>query len=354
MRTRSFAMPAALYFARCSRYETPDAKLRRTALDRAFESDRIVTVFGGSGFIGRHVVRALARRGWRVKVAVRRPDLAFHLQTLGVVGQIAAVQANVRYPDSVARALAGASAVVNLVGVLAEGGAQTFEAVQAKGAETVARATAAAGIGRLVQMSAQTGADSDSSYARTKRAGEKAALAAIPSAVIIRPSVAFGPEDTFFNRFAGMARISPVLPLIHGGTRFQPVFAGDVAEAIALGVDGRIEGGRAYELGGPEILTFRQCLELMLEEIGRKRLLLPIPGPIAAIVGGIAQLLPGKLLTADQVRQLAFDTVVSDEAIREGRTLQGMGITPTGAAAILPLYLERYRARGQFDRKSRA
>ena len=321
-------------------------------MERSFEGNRVVTVFGGSGFVGRHLVRALARRGWRVKVAVRRPERAFHLQPLGAVGQIVAVQANLRFPASIERALAGASAVVNLTGILAESGAQRFDAIHRDGARAVAEAAAAAGIERFVHMSALGAAlESDSLYARSKFAGEKAVAAVLPQASIIRPSIQFGPEDGFFNRFASIARMSPVVPLIGANIRFQPVFVGDVASAIAACVDGEVAAGRIYELGGAEIRTMRQCLELIVQEIDRRRILLPVPFPLAALIGTIAQYLPGKLLTADQVRQLQHDNVVSAAAIAEGRTLEAFGIVPTGLAAIMPLYLERYRPRGQFDRR---
>ncbi len=315
----------------------------------------LVTVFGGSGFIGRHVVRALARRGYRIRVAVRRPDLAGFLQPLGGVGQIHAVQANVRNRDSVGRAIEGAEAVVNLVGILYESGRQSFEAVQAFGPGAVAAAAKEAGIGRMVQVSA-IGADagSASEYARTKAAGEVAVREALPGAVIVRPSIVFGPEDDFFNRFAALARISPVLPLIGGGrTRFQPVYAGDVAEAIARGVDGNLKAGAAYELGGPEILTFEQVLRYILEVTDRRRLLAPLPFEIAKLKAWFLQLLPNPLLTVDQVRLLATDNVVSDEAIREGRTLQGIGIDPQAIETIVPSYLARYRKAGQFSAPDR-
>lgn len=312
---------------------------------------KLVTVFGGSGFLGRHVVRALARRGYRVRVAVRRPDLAEHVQPLGAVGQIMPVQANLRHRWSVDRAVEGADAVVNLVGILVESGAQTFDAVQANGARAVAEAARAAGISNVVHLSA-IGADpaSPSVYARTKAAGEAAMREAVPDVVILRPSIVFGPEDDFFNRFAAMARISPALPLVGGGeTRFQPVFVGDVAEAVARAVDGEAGRGQVYELGGPEIATFRQCLELMLKVIRRRRLLVALPFGLAAIKARILQNLPGKLLTVDQVTLLRSDNVVSPTASAEGRTLEGLGIAPRTMAAILPTYLERFRERGQFD-----
>src|ERR1700693_800129 len=239
--------------------------------------DTLVTVFGGSGFIGRHVVRALAKRDFRIRIAVRRPELAGHLQPLGKVGQIHAVQANLRYPASVEAAMRGSHVAINLVGILAEGGAQRFDAVQALGAGAVAKAAAAIGA-RMVHVSA-IGADenSPSRYARAKAAGEKAVLSAIPSATILRPSVVFGPEDDFTNRFAALARISPALPLIVGGaTKLQPVYVGDVATAVADAVDGKTKAGATYELGGPEVLTMREILEIILATIERKRMLVSL------------------------------------------------------------------------------
>ena len=316
----------------------------------------LVTVFGGSGFIGRHVVRALLKRGWRVRAAVRRPDLAGHLQPLGLVGWVQPVQANLRYRWSVDRAVAGADAVVNLVGILAESGRQRFDAVQGFGARAVAEATRAAGIPVLVHGSA-IGADPDSpsSYFRTKAAGEAAVFETLPGAVVMRPSIVFGAEDKFFNRFAGMARLSPALPLIGGGhTRLQPIFVGDVARAIADAVEGKARPGTVYELGGPEIKTFRECMEIILAVIERKRLLLPLPWGLAAPLGAVLQNLPGRLLTSDQVRQLRIDNVVSDAALKEVRTLAAFERNPTSLAAILPTYLGRYRVHGQFERRRTA
>lgn len=319
----------------------------------------IVTVFGGSGFVGRHLVRALVKRGYRVRAAVRRPELAGHLQPLGSVGQVHAVQANLRYPASVAQALAGSSAVVNLVGILQEGGRQSFDTVQAAGAGIVAEAALREGITRFVQMSALgASAGSASAYARSKAAGETAVLAAIPGAAIMRPSIIFGPEDSFFNRFASLARMLPVLPLVGGGhTRFQPVFVGDVAEAMALAVDGDVAGGRIYELGGPEVKSFRELLEFVCETTGRKRLFAPLPFKVArlqALLMEVANkatfgLVPDELmLTRDQVKLLESDNVVSGDAIAEKRTLEGLGIAPASIAAIVPSYLWRYRRTGQF------
>ncbi|HRF09087.1 MAG TPA: complex I NDUFA9 subunit family protein [Xanthobacteraceae bacterium] len=314
-------------------------------------SDRLVTIFGGSGFVGRHLVRALAKRGWRIRVAVRRPDLAGHLQPLGVVGQVQPVQANLRFPDSVARAAEGSTAIVNLVGILYQSGAQRFDAVQAEGADAVARAAKHEGA-RLVQMSA-IGADRDSAsdYGRTKALGEAAARTERPDAVIMRPSIIFGPEDDFFNRFAALARISPFLPLIGGGeTKFQPVFVGDVAEALAKAVDGDAKPGTTYELGGPEVKSFRELMELTLQEIGRKRLLVPLPFAVARLQAFFMEFMPKPMLTRDQVTLLETDNVVSADAAREQRTLEGLGINPTAMRAILPTYLWRYRKAGQFTK----
>ena len=316
-------------------------------------NDRLVTIYGGSGFVGRHAVRAFAQRGWRIRVAVRRPELAFHLQPLGRVGQIHAVQANLRYPDSVARALEGAEVAVNLVGILYERGRQSFEAVQAAGAGAVAKAAAAAGT-RLVHVSA-IGADarSASGYARSKAAGEKAVSSAIREAVILRPSVVFGQEDDFFNRFAELARWLPALPLIGDGkTRFQPVFVGDVAAAIVAAAEERARPATVYELGGPEVKTFRELLELMLRVIGRERLLVPLPFALARLQAFFLEFLPKPPLTRDQVRLLERDNVVSPKAEREGRTLKGLGFAPTSLEAILPSYLWRFRKTGQYARSA--
>lgn len=318
---------------------------------RAAPMQRLVTVYGGSGFIGRHVVRALTKLGWRVRVAVRRPDLAGHLQPFGTVGQVNLVQANLRYPASVLKAAEGADVLINLVGVLHESGRQSFDAVHDFGAKQVALAAREVGA-RLVHLSA-IGADANSSsvYARTKAAGEAAALATVPEAVVFRPSIVFGPEDEFFNRFAAMSRLSPVLPLIGGGTtRFQPVFVGDVANAITRAVDERARPGTIYELGGPEVFTFKQLMEMMLKEIDRKRLLLPLPFGVADLQARVLGLLPNPLLTRDQVKLLAHDNVVSAAAQAEGRTLAGLGIAPTAIGAVLPGYLWRYRKAGQFTR----
>ncbi|MET3661736.1 complex I NDUFA9 subunit family protein [Aquamicrobium ahrensii] len=319
------------------------------------QTPKLVVVFGGSGFVGRYVVRALATRGYLIRVACRRPALAGHLQPLGNVGQIQAVQANLRFRKSIDRAVIGADHVINLVGILSEGGRQKFGSVHEFGARAVAEAARAVGA-RLTHVSA-LGADmqSPSAYARTKARGEKAVLETVPEATIFRPSIIFGPEDSFFNRFAGMSRYAPALPLIGGGeTKFQPVYVGDVAEVVARSVDGAVAGGRAYELGGPVVASFRQCLEEMLAVIQRKRLLLPLPWWVSKLAATFLGLLPKPLLTTDQVAQLRSDNVVSKEAEAEGRTLAGLGVEAQSMATILPSYLWRFRAAGQFQRRQTA
>lgn len=321
-------------------------------------ADTLITVFGGSGFLGRHVVQALAKRKYRIRVAVRRPDLAGHLQPLGRVGQIQAVQANLRHRQSVAAAVSGSDIVINLVGILFERGRQRFETVQSVGAENVALA-AAAHNARMIHVSALGAApDCRSAYGRAKWRGEELVLAAVPGAVVFRPSIMFGPNDDFFNRFAAMAQISPVLPLIGGGrTRFQPVFAGDVAEAIAMAADGYAEAGATYELGGPEVFTFKELMAQVLTITRRRRLLAPLPFGLAKvgalgfeIVSALAPLpfLSTPILTRDQVDMLRHDNVVSRDAAASGRTLEGLGITAHPVGEIVPTYLWRFRTAGQF------
>jgi NADH dehydrogenase len=315
--------------------------------------DTLVTVFGGSGFLGRHVVRALANRQYRIRVAVRRPELAGYLQPLGRVGQIHAVQANVRFPQSVAAVVRDADVVVNLVGILLERGRQRFEAVQVGGAEAVARTASEVGA-RLVHVSA-LGADENatSHYIRAKAAGKKLVLAAAPTATIMGPSLIFGPEDNFFNQFAAMARIAPALPLPGGGhTRFQPAFVGDVAEAIAIAVDGETKPGAIYQLGGPDVRTFRELMEIVLATTERRRLLVPIPFAAMKLQAAFLQFLPKPPITPDQVELLKRDSVVSAEAKAEGRTLEGLGIVPESIGAIVPSYLWRFRKTGQFSRRT--
>jgi len=311
--------------------------------------DTLVTVFGGSGFLGRHVVRALAIRQYRIRVAVRRPELAGHLKPLGGVGQIETVQANLRFPPSVEAAARDADVVINLVGILFERGRQRFDAVQAQGAEAVARAAGAGGA-RLIHVSA-IGADetSTSRYARSKAAGERLALAVQPGAIIIRPSIVFGPEDDFFNRFAALARIAPALPLPGGGhTRFQPVFAGDVGEAIAKALGGEGKPGATYELGGPDVRTFKELMEFTLATIERRRLLVPVPFALLKLQAAFLQFLPKPPITPDQVELLKSDNVVFAAAREQGRTLEGLGIIPNSVASVVPDYLWRFRKTGQF------
>lgn len=304
-----------------------------------------VTVFGGSGFIGRHLVRRLARAGAVVTVAVRDPEAAIFLKPMGDVGQVTPLYANIRKPASVARAIEGADAVVNLVGVLHQSD-QTFSATHAVGARNVAQAVAAAGITRFIQLSA-IGADAESGalYARTKAAGEAAVRESVPTAVILRPSVVFGPEDDLMNRFGAMSRIAPALPLVGGGhTRFQPVFVGDVADAIMAALVREDAQGRTFELGGPRVMTFREILEFVLRQTGRKALLLPIPFDVAKVMGAVLQFLPAPPLTLDHVRLLREDNVVD-----EGKPgFADLGITDLETVeAIVPAYLARFRKPGR-------
>jgi NADH dehydrogenase len=308
----------------------------------------LVTVFGGSGFIGRYVVQRLARAGWQVRVAVRRPNEALFLKTSGDVGQVTPVAANIRDDRSVAAAVAGADAVINLVGILYASGKQSFDAVQAKGAARIAAAAKAAGAARFVQISA-IGADpsSDSAYARSKAEGEQAVKLAFADATILRPSIVFGPEDEFFNRFARMAMMSPVLPLIGGGhTKFQPVYVADVADAVARALEDEGAMGKTYELGGPRSYTFRALMDMLLKEIGRCRLLVPLPFALASLQGAILQMLPIKLLTVDQVRLLKRDNVVGANALG----FKDLGLAPTALETILPSYLDQYRPLGYYNR----
>jgi uncharacterized protein YbjT (DUF2867 family) len=312
--------------------------------------ETLVAVFGGSGFLGRHVVRALAKRGYRVRVAVRRPELAGYLQPMGRVGQIHAVQANLRYPDSVAAAVRDADVVINLVGILFERGRQRFDAVMTDGAQTVARAAQAVSA-PLIHVSA-IGADekSASHYARAKAEGERLVVAADRAAIVVRPSIVFGPEDDFFNRFAALARMAPALPLVGGGlTRMQPVFAGDVAEAISRAVDGNLRAGFVYELGGPDVRTFKELMQFVLATTRRRRLLIPVPFAVMKLQALALQFLPKPPITPDQVELLKRDNIVSDDAKRDGRTLEGIGMMPESIDAIVPSYLWRFRKTGQFN-----
>ncbi len=314
-------------------------------------NNTVVTVFGGSGFLGRYVVQALARTGCRIKVAVRRPDLALHLQPLGGVGQIALIQANVRDDRSVSEALRGADAAINLVGILQQSARQKFRAVHAEAPERIAKAARAHGAQALVQVSA-IGADrlSNSVYARTKGDGEARVQAAFPEAVIVRPSLIFGPEDNFFNRFGALSRLSPIMPVIGGKTLMQPVFAGDVGQAIAAALGGQATEGAVYELGGPAIYTFRELLKKTCEWTEHPRPLLSIPFWIMKIPAFFLQLVPGSPITVDQLRLLQCDNVVSADAVHDRRTLQGLGVSePQSIEAIVPSYLQRYRPHGEFS-----
>jgi len=305
------------------------------------------TIFGGSGFLGRYVVHELARSGIAIRVASRHPDRALFLKTAGNVGQITPVATNVRDDASVASALAGADLVVNLVGILNEGGRQTFDAIHRESAGRIARAARAAGVGRLIHVSA-IGADpdSDASYSRSKAAGEKAVREAFPEATIVRPSLMFGPEDEFFNRFAMFARLLPVLPLIGGGgTRFQPVYAVDVAAAIAAIAADPTSAGETYELGGPRVYSFKELMECLLDQIGRRRLLVPLPFAVARLQARFLELLPDPPLTRDQVALLKTDNVPGGDC----PGLADLGVAATALEVVLPTYLARYRRAGGGD-----
>ena len=312
---------------------------------------KLATIFGGSGFIGTQLTQELARRGYSVRVAVRRPDLAGHVRMFGFPGQIQPIQANLRYPQSVAAAVEGADVVINLVGILFEKGKQRFAAVQTQGAKTVAEAAKAAGVKRLVHMSAiGANTESPSAYARAKALGEVEVQKAFPDAIIIRPSLVFGQEDGFFNMFGMLARMSPFMPVIGGKTRYQPVYVGDVADAMAKAADGEVKPGKIYELGGPEVLSMDAIIDRVLEETRRKRVKLPLAFGIAKPLSALMSVLPKPLLTPDQVVQLGVDNIVSDEARRQKRTLEAFAITPTTLDAILPGYMWRFRKHGEFDR----
>ncbi|MBE1282018.1 MAG: NAD(P)H-binding protein [Rhodobacteraceae bacterium] len=314
---------------------------------------KLVTIYGGSGFVGRYIARRMAKEGWRVRVAVRRPNEAMHVKPYGVVGQVEPILCNVRDDASVAGAMLGADAVVNCVGVLNELGKNTFDAVHAEGAGRIARIAAEQGIDTMVHVSA-IGADADgaSDYAKTKAAGEAAVLEHMPGAMILRPSIVFGPEDQFFNRFAGMTRFGPVLPIAGGDTRFQPVYVDDVAKAAVKGILGQAEGG-IYELGGPEVKDFRALMTQMLEVIHRRRLVLSLPWFAARIMAGVFdmiqfvsfQLISNGMLTRDQVRSLQNDNVVAADA----RGFADLGIKPVSMASVLPDYLWKFRPSGQYD-----
>lgn len=314
--------------------------------------NKLVTIYGGSGFVGRYIARRMAKEGWRVRVAVRHPNDALFVKPYGVVGQVEPVACNIRDDASVRAVMKGADAVVNCVGILNRSGKNTFDAVQAEGAARITRLAAEEGVANLVHLSA-IGADenSPSDYQQTKAAGEKAIRAAFPNAVILRPSVIFGNEDGFFNRFAAMARFGPILPVVGANTRFQPVYVDDVAQAAVLGITGQAAPG-IYELGGPDVETFRALMRRMLAVIRRRRLIINIPFFAASIMGGAFDLLQAVTLglihngmvTRDQVRNLRADNVVTPGA----KGFADLGITPTAMEAVLPEYLWRYRPSGQY------
>jgi len=313
----------------------------------------LVTIFGGSGFVGTQLVQLLARAGYRVRVAVRRPDLAGHVKPLGNVGQVMPMQANLRNADSVAAAVRGASIVINLTAIGVEKGKQRFRAINVMGARRVAEAAKAAGAHTLIHMSI-LGADlnSPSLFARSRAMGEAEVKAAFPTAIIFRPSLIFGVGDGFFNTLGALARMLPVMPLFGGKTKFQPVYVGDVAEAIATAVRGEAKTGRIYELGGPDVLTHRQLVEMVLRDTNRSNPILPLPSFIGALLAIPMSILPKPLVTADQIKLLEVDNVVSAEAIKEKRTLAGLVIVPRPLDAVLPSYLWRFSANGQFDRQT--
>ena len=308
-----------------------------------------VTVFGGAGFVGRYIVKRLAAAGAGVRVACRDPERASFLKPAGGVGQVVPVQANLRYPESVRAAVEGVDAAINCVGVLASRGPQSFSAIHAAGAGAVASAAAEAGVGKLVHISA-IGADTESTaaYARSKADGEAAVREAFPDAAILRPSIVVGPEDDFFNRFALLARFLPALPLIGGGlTRFQPAYVGDVADAAIAALD---RPGDLFELGGPKVYSFKQLMELLLAEIGRKRLLVPVPFQVMQAKAAVIQFVPGAPITADQVELLKYDNVVADGAAGFAE----LGIDPTDIETVIPTYLDRFRTGSPYSRRDPA
>lgn len=313
----------------------------------------LVTVIGGSGFVGTQIVQDLARAGFRVRVAVRRPDLAGHLRPLGTVGQVVPMQANVRYPDSIAAAVRGASVVINLAAVGVEKGKQRFRAVNVMGARRAAEAAKAAGAKTFIHMSV-IGADaqSPSLFARSRAMGEAEVRSVFPTAIIMRPSVVFGSDDEFFNKLGLISRMLPVMPLFSGKTQFQPVYVGDVAEAVAQAAMGNLKPGKTYELGGPDVLTNRQLVERVLRGANRTNPVLPLPSFVGKLLALPLSILPNPLITAEQVTLLGIDNIVSAEAIKDKRTLAGIGITPRPLDAVLPSYIWRFSANGQFDRQT--
>ncbi|MEO6015387.1 MAG: complex I NDUFA9 subunit family protein [Devosia sp.] len=313
----------------------------------------LVTIFGGSGFVGTQLVQLLARAGYRVRVAVRRPDLAGHLRTLGTVGQIVPMQANLRNRDSVLAAVRGASVVINLAAIGIEKGKQRYRAINVNGARHVAEAAKAAGALRLIHMSI-LGADANSPslFARSRAMGEAEVRGQFPGAIIFRPSIVFGVDDEFFNMMGWLARVSPVMPLFGGKTKFQPVYVGDVAQAIAMAAMGNAKAGKTYELGGPEVLTNRALVERVLRDTKRKNPILPLPAFVGSLIAFPMSILPKPLVTADQIKLLQIDNVVGAEATKDKRTLAGLGIVPRPLDAVLPSYLWRFSANGQFDRQT--
>lgn len=313
---------------------------------------KLVTIYGGSGFLGRYIARRMAKKGWRVRVAVRRPNEALFVKPYGAVGQLEPVFCNIRDDASVRAAMQGADAVVNCVGTFEKGGPNNFEAVQAEGAGRIARIAAEEHVATLVHVSAiGADAEAESDYARTKAEGEAAVRKHFPSATILRPSVMFGPEDGFYNRFASMSRLGPVLALFGGNTRFQPVYVDNVAEAAVAGIEGRASG--LYELGGPDVATFRELMQQMLGVIHRRRMIVNLPFWLGSILGSVldfgsvmtGRTVSNRILTRDQVKQLKVDNVVAKGA----KGLETLGIAPTPAGAIIPDYLWRFRPSGQYD-----
>jgi len=313
----------------------------------------LITIFGGSGFVGTQVVQLLARAGYRIRVAVRRPDLAGHVKPLGGVGQVAPIQANVRNKDSVAAAVRGASIVINLAAIGIEKGKQRFRAINVMGARNVAEAAKAAGVKTLVQMSV-LGADesSRSLFARSRAMGEAQVRAIFPGAVIFRPSIIFGVGDDFFNTLGQIARMLPIMPLFGGRTKFQPVYVGDVAAALAQAATGNAKAGTTYELGGPDVLTHRELVQRVLADTNRRNPIVPLPAGLGTLLAIPMSLMPKPLLTADRVTLLGIDNIVSQAATDEGRTLGAFDVVPRPLEAVLPSYLWRFSANGQFDRQT--